>query len=463
MTDAVQHPEISVLHNLLTAGSFLSYYRRRERMLEFAVSAMEAIPGVDTVAVGQSVDTEIAGELRFSLQSGTRHYGSVVFRVRDAETFHHYRAVVHNFVTTLALRLEALEQQEVMEREIERTTRDLEFHRRFLQSMFDTTTDPMAVYDGDGRIVRLNRAARDLIQHDSAHPGGQRDGVFWQAYAERDPVSEVLVSGEPVELTVEYSTHDGATRWFSVSVIPMADGEEYVIESAHDVTELKRLQTELSDALGQRELLLREVHHRVKNNLHVVASVLRLQFQDIEDERVQRALASSIERVETIALVHGQLQTAEHHETVNAASFFGSLANDLAASYAGDHRIDLSGAMDAITLSSRQATSAGLIMNELLANAFKYAYPEGGGVVRVGLQARSRAADGVQQVELTVADEGVGMPGMSDGTRSGSLGMTVVEALTQQLQGTVEFAATREDAQRPGVTARLLFPVGANR
>ena len=461
MTGIPEHPDIAVLHDLLTAGSVLGYYRNRKRMLEFALAAMRSIPGIDEVRI-----TEAGGEpgdkaMSITLTSGSHTHGAVVFRLQDAAVFDHYRAALHNFSTTLALRIEALDQQELMEQEIERTTRDLRFHRRFLQSMFDSTSDPMAVYDHNGRIVRLNRAARDMIGRDPDHPGGLRDGVFWRAYRGSDPIAEVLRAGEPLERTVELPLPEGGVAWYSVSLLPMAEGADYVIETAREVSELKRLQEELSEALGQRDLLLREVHHRVKNNLHVVASVLRLQFQDIDDPRVQRGLASSIERVETIALVHGQLQTAENHETVNAATFFASLANDLAASYAGDHRIDLSGAMDSVTLSSRQATSAGLIMNELLANAFKYAYPDGAGVVRVGLSARNRAADGARQVELSVADEGVGMPGVGDGTRSGSLGMTVVEALTAQLDGSVEFAATREDAERPGLTVRIVFPVGS--
>jgi two-component sensor histidine kinase len=210
-----------------------------------------------------------------------------------------------------------------------------------------------------------------------------------------------------------------------------------VEKATEKVALLRALKTEhdhLAASLAEEDTLLKEVHHRVKNNLQVVASLLRLQADGIGDWRLTMALRESQNRVESMALIHEQLYESEDLREVDLAKHATLLASNLVNSYAVDEgRISWNVTMESVPLAVDRAIPVGLILNELISNAFKHAFPDG----RKGsLSIDGRRSNG--KVVLEVRDDGVGMPEGADPARPKSLGLEIVAILTRQLKGTFE-------------------------
>jgi two-component sensor histidine kinase len=227
-----------------------------------------------------------------------------------------------------------------------------------------------------------------------------------------------------------------------------------------DITDRKRTEMALRDseerlkvALHEKEVLLKEIHHRVKNNLQVVCSLLRLQCDTIEDSTLRELFYESELRVRSMALIHETLYQTPDISRFHLAPFLRTLSAELFRAYGVDpQHIALTISIDEVVLPLDAAIPCGLILNELLSNALKHAFPNGGrGDVRVGLQARTD-----RQVLLRVADTGVGLPKGFDVCQTDSLGLQLVSALTEQLQGTIA-------VERDGGTAlTVTFPLVAS-
>jgi two-component sensor histidine kinase len=205
----------------------------------------------------------------------------------------------------------------------------------------------------------------------------------------------------------------------------------------------------LSRSLAEKEVLLQEVHHRVKNNLQVVASLLRLQADAFDDPALASALRESQHRVESMAFIHEQLYESGNLREVDLAQHATLLLSNLFHAYGVDAaRISSNVVMDPLVLGVDQAIPTGLILNELVSNALKHAFPRGlcGGIV-----VESRAASGT--VHLAVRDDGVGVPEDFRPEHSRSLGLRIVQILARQLKGTFDFE------RAGGTTFRVSFPL----
>ena len=187
----------------------------------------------------------------------------------------------------------------------------------------------------------------------------------------------------------------------------------------------------LAHSVIEKDLLLKEVHHRVKNNMQVIISLLRLQGQAIHDPRLAEALRESQHRVESMALIHEQLYQTKDLREVDLARHVSTLGANLLHSYGvDDGRIALHVKFALRPLAVDQAIPAGLILNELISNALKHAFP--------GDHSGTVTVTGTRQhgdIVLGVRDDGMGLPRELDGKRTKSLGLTIVQILAQQLRG----------------------------
>jgi two-component sensor histidine kinase len=197
---------------------------------------------------------------------------------------------------------------------------------------------------------------------------------------------------------------------------------------------LQRQQASLSANLKEREVLLQEVHHRVKNNLQVISSLINLQMVRLQDGDARRALEECRTRIETIALIHEKLYQAHDYARIPFSEYVTSLArNILRASGAAGRSISLEVESDDVLLSVDRAIPCALMLNEIITNSLKHAFPNGRqGRIRV----RLRKSD--DRVQLAVEDDGVGMPAGFDPCKSRSLGMQLVTTLNEQLEGRME-------------------------
>jgi len=201
--------------------------------------------------------------------------------------------------------------------------------------------------------------------------------------------------------------------------------------------QLRISQKELQISLHEKEILLQEVHHRVKNNLQVISSLLDMQSYYTQDPQAVHALQESQSRVRAMAFVHERLYRSSDLASVDAQEYIRSIATYLFGLYAGSARcIDLSVEVEDVCLDLGTAIPCGLIVNELISNALKHAFPAGGecdGKIRVALSSRG---DGAMQ--LMVGDSGVGLPDAVAKDTGQSLGLRLVHMLTQELGGAME-------------------------
>lgn len=215
---------------------------------------------------------------------------------------------------------------------------------------------------------------------------------------------------------------------------------------------LKAERDRLAESLAEKEVLLKEVHHRVKNNLQVIASLLRLQASSFEDAAMSAALRESQNRVEAMALIHEELYATGDLREVDLAEHTGMLAGNLFRSYGEPERIMLQIQMEKLPLGVDRAIPASLILNELISNALKHGFPDG----RAGsITIRGHRHNG--NFELAVDDDGIGVGEGVDLSKPKSLGLEIVKILTRQLKGTFELE--RRNGSTLGTTFRILFPV----
>jgi two-component sensor histidine kinase len=246
----------------------------------------------------------------------------------------------------------------------------------------------------------------------------------------------------------DYLVKDRVTAESLSLVVEKATGKMGLIRA------LRAERDRLAASLVEKEALLKEVHHRVKNNLQVIVSLLRLQAESIQSPQLRSALAETQNRVNSMALIHEQLyETADLNE-VDLAINASALATRLFHSYAvtpGQIRLEIN--MDhPLPVTVDRAIPAGLILNELISNALKHAFPEGqAGSIRI-LGRRCRG-----EIELVVADDGVGLPPEIDTKRPRSLGLEIVKILSHQLRGSFEAVRVQ------GTEFRITFPAGWSR
>jgi two-component sensor histidine kinase len=268
-------------------------------------------------------------------------------------------------------------------------------------------------------------------------------------------VAVVMLTGMSSENVAVKAMRAGAQDYLVKDRIS-AEGLGLAIRKATEkVSLIRALQTErdhLARLVAEKEVLIQEVHHRVKNNLAVIASLLRMQATNAADERLGDELRDSQNRVESMALIHEQLYANGDLREVDLARHAAMLASNLFLSYGVDPaRISRQVSVEPLLLGVDQAIPAGLILNELVSNALKHAFPDG----RTG-SVEIEGSRGEGRVRLTVRDDGVGVPPEVEMVRPNSLGMQIIKILTRQLKGTFEVTC-----ERPA-TFRISFPEAEN-
>lgn len=204
-----------------------------------------------------------------------------------------------------------------------------------------------------------------------------------------------------------------------------------------ELNERKQAEENLKNSLKEKEILLKEIHHRVKNNLCVVASLLELQSDTVADSQLAKMLAESQHRLYSMALIHEKLYRSKNLRQINLGEYIEDLVTNLFHSYnINDNRIQLQVFAEPILLNIETATPCGLIVNELVSNTLKHAFPNGtNGTVSVECY-----QTGDREIHLFVKDNGTGFPKNLDFRKTGSMGFQVICTLTEQLDGTIELS-----------------------
>jgi PAS domain S-box-containing protein len=298
----------------------------------------------------------------------------------------------------------------------------------------ESTSDAFFAVDPGWRLIHVNRQAERLW---TCHRDNVLGRNLWEVFPEAAGgpfyrlFEQAVRTGAPAHLEERYP-HSPCERWFEVHAYPSAEGLDVYFR---DVTARRDAGEKIKRNLQEKEVLLREVHHRVKNNLQVICSMLRLQERNLHDDTLLQVLKDCRERVHVMAILHDQLHRAKDFSHVNLGEYICNLAANLFSSYGVNSAdVDLRMDVEDIPVLVDTAIPCGLIVNELVSNSLRHAFPEGRkGHVSLGLHARPGGA-----VELTIADDGRGFPESAQPTDTRSLGLWLVDLLAGQIGAAVE-------------------------
>lgn len=305
---------------------------------------------------------------------------------------------------------------------------------------FDDINAIVLVADGNGNIVFANQAVKRILGYEPQEVLGD---AWWKLTSNelstdtRKSVTGDMATGK-IDLENRHlfqnilPTKDGRKVWTQWTNTRTPDG--FLVGIAQDITEKKRLEEELIRKNQENELLLKEIHHRVKNNLQIISSLLNLQFNGIDDTRVHNALSKSKDRINSMALIHTKLYQSGDLAKINFGAYISELVESIEKSYSPNNNIKCIVKHELAIFDIDLSISLGLIITELLTNAYKHAFVNRNeGLIQVELNKKG------SKYQLIIADNGIGMENISNVPQS--LGLDIANGLIQQIRATVEITS----------------------
>jgi PAS domain S-box-containing protein len=355
-----------------------------------------------------------------------------ISRIKDAETeLARFNA---NLEKIIRERTQELQDEIVQRKYAEREVQEALAYNR---SVIEANPDLMVILDDDGIVLDVNAAAESL----TGVPREELIGTSYTRYlvdnsTPSDVLARLLTTGR-IEYTVQLLRTDGHITPLSVNstLFRGKDATDTrIIVAAHDITRQKEDEEAIRASLNEKVLLLREIHHRVNNNLQIIISLTKLQIRTISDPGMRQALGETQNRVRAMSLVHEKLYQSENLSSINLLEYTRFLSNQLFSFYGIEReRVRLAIEIDMIPLDIDTAIPLGLILNELISNALKHAFPGGRrGTLSIGSSIKG------DLLTLVVKDDGAGLPPGLDWKSTDSLGLRLVSSLIDQLDGTIE-------------------------
>ncbi|MFH0782855.1 MAG: PAS domain S-box protein [Pseudomonadota bacterium] len=289
------------------------------------------------------------------------------------------------------------------------------------------------------RIQRwVNRKAIDMFQYRREEMEGMPTRKLYPAQEEYERLAgdayPVLAQGDVYETEQQLLRHDGTLIWARLNgkAIEPSDLSMGIIWLLEDITERKSADEILKATLHEKEILLREVHHRVKNNMQMISSLFSLQAERMETEAMRQVFIESQQRILTMAMIHETLYSSQDLASTDLSDYVKRLVSHLQGVYSSQAAVDIILELNKVELNIDLIVPCGLIINELLTNAFKHAFPGGGkGTIQI-----KNSLVNERELVLEVSDNGVGLPADLDFENPSTLGLKLVKGLLKyQLQG----------------------------
>ena len=310
----------------------------------------------------------------------------------------------------------------------------------YYRTIFENTGTATIIISADGTITMANKKTESLIGYKVAEVENK---MKWMDFVDPDDLERMTrfhqmrrdpdmdVPGEYEFQLIDKKENKKQVMLFA-SIIP---GTTDSVVSLLDITERKKSEVAIKQSLNEKELLLKEIHHRVKNNMQIISSLLNLQRSYIKDDKADHLLKESQGRVKSMALVHEKLYQTDDLARINVAEYIRSLTMNIFHSYSVKPGIVLRLDIGDVFFDIDTSVPLGLMINELVSNSLKYAFPhqdEG----KVFISLRKESDEG--KYLLRVGDDGVGFPEDLDFHETHSLGLQLVNTLVNQLDGSIE-------------------------
>ena len=328
-----------------------------------------------------------------------------------------------------------------------------EVHAR-LAAIVESSVDAIVGITLDRTVVSWNRAAERLFGYPAGDAIGNPISFVMppDRVHEENQIIDRLKRGEYIDhFETVQRRKDGQEFPVSLTISPIKDATGKIIgasKNVRDISDKKRAEEQIQASLREKEVLLREIHHRVKNNLQVIYSLLRLQSRLVTDPKASALFKDSQARVKAMALVHETLCQSKNLSRIDMSEYSQTLTRRLFESYGiSSDTLGLSLNIAPVSFSMETAVSCGQLINELVSNCLKHAFPNG----RTGDVTVELLSNGNDTYLLTVSDNGVGLPPDFEVGKAESLGWQLVPMLVEQLNGTFELQASA------GTAVRLTF------
>lgn len=309
------------------------------------------------------------------------------------------------------------------------------------RTLFEYDPDYTILFNKDGIIVDANNAI-------SMVTGVSKENLIGKSLHDtriyfKDDVtnlqeifSKIIENKENQIFETELIDKHGDIRCVNVNVtvIEMEDDIIYVLVIASDITEIKQFETKLKGSIREKEVLLKEIHHRVKNNMQIISSLMNIQTRYLDDKESINVLKESQNRVKSMSMIHEKLYRSKKFDKVYFAEYIENLVWDLFYSYSIEKgKIEPVLEIEDVKLNIETSVPLGLIITELVSNCLKYAFPDSmRGTLYVSLK------DLGENYELIIKDDGIGFPDTIDFKNTDSLGLQLVNSLTDQIDGEIE-------------------------
>jgi len=315
------------------------------------------------------------------------------------------------------------------------------------------------VYANKTKLEFLKRPFNEVKDHkwiDTIHPGDRERflAILKRAYE----------AGESLSTELRVNCKENGDRDVLISAAPrkLPGGKMIGFTGTEvDITERLKVKRDLENSLREKEILLKEIHHRIKNNLQIISSLLNLQLNYLENEEIIEMLKSSQSRIRSMAMIHEKLYKTKELSNINFAEYTREFTTYLFNTYRskiGNLRLNLD--LSDIKLDINLSISLGLILNELITNALKHAFPNNeAGKVNISLKEEG------EQVQLIISDNGKGLPDNFDIKNTNSLGLELVDSLVEQHKGSLEiktnghteFRITLQKSSKPKTPAKAKY------
>ena len=318
-----------------------------------------------------------------------------------------------------------------------------ESQERF-KSIFENAAEAIILFDCQGNIVEFNGKFNETFGFKNGEIIGQNflhmGSMMGMHNEESRKILNDLISGNELK-QVEWilENKEGKKIIFRVrpSLIKTKTSVIGILLIMEDITELKNVENSLKYSLKEKEVLLREIHHRVKNNLQIISSLLSLQRLQVEDPQTADILWECQGRVRAMAMIHENIYQSQDIGRINFKNYVEMLLYDIFNLYRVNKKsVILEMRIEGVKMGIETAMPCGLVINELATNSIKHAFPQGNGIIKIELKTDDDAHI------LIIEDDGIGLPENLDPQKSKKLGLMVVNTLVNQLNGEMEIDRT---------------------